>query len=216
MRAQVAVATVKGKAYFVIVQELKHHNISIVSLVPGETVPAQIRVVVTTPEEQKLIDHRKILTYDIKTDPDVIGSEVIKILQGKETYENVVVGVDPGEVFGIAVLADGIVIDSKNCVGVEETLNSIKNILKVVDTSKSAVTVKVGNGVPVFKELLNVLDEALPREVTLKIVGEAGTNRHNHGQKNGRTIRHMVSALRIAERGGYNYLRRNDASEHDS
>jgi hypothetical protein len=215
MRAKVAVATVQGKAYFLIVNELKQRSIPFVSLIPGESVPAQIRVVVTTPQEQPLINHPRTLAYSPEADPDVMGSEVIKRLQGKEIYETVTIGVDPGEVVGVAVVADGAIIETENCIGTQETLNSIKNILKTIDAQKSVVTVKIGNGVPVYRELLGALDGALPRQVTLEVVGEAGTNKHARGLKNGRTLRHVVSALRIAERKGHIYSRRKPTLEFD-
>ncbi len=39
MKEKVAVATVQGKAYFLIVNELREQNIPFISLVPGESVP---------------------------------------------------------------------------------------------------------------------------------------------------------------------------------
>ncbi|MCW4018788.1 MAG: hypothetical protein NWF00_08965 [Candidatus Bathyarchaeota archaeon] len=216
MKARVAVATVNGKAYFFIVNELWKRKIPFLSLIPSESIPAQIKLVVTTPEEKQQITHPKILTYDSASDPDIMGSEVVKLLQGKAVYENVTVGVDPGEVTGLAVVADSVTINAENCFSAEETLNSIKNIFRTVDASKSAVTVKIGNGVPVFRNLVKALDESLPSEVALEIVNEAGTNKHTRGLKNGRGLRHIVSALRIAERQGHIYSRRKTTTELDS
>jgi hypothetical protein len=59
MRARVAVATVQGKVYFFVVNELKRRNISFVSLVPGEPVRIEIKAVITTKEESPLIDPTK-------------------------------------------------------------------------------------------------------------------------------------------------------------
>jgi hypothetical protein len=215
MRAKVAVATVQGKAYFLIVTELKQRNISFLSLIPGESVPAQIRIVISTSEEKRLINHNKILIYRTNMEPGILGSELVRLLQGKENYEAVVVGIDPGEVFGLAVIADGVVLATENCFSVKETLNSITNLLKTIDASKSAVDIKIGNGVPIFRDLLEALDDALPPEVSLEIVGEAGTNRHSHGVKHGRGLRHMVSAMRIAARAGHIYPRRQTTVEHN-
>ncbi|MCW4011199.1 MAG: hypothetical protein NWF05_11395 [Candidatus Bathyarchaeota archaeon] len=216
MKARVAVSTVNGKAYFLIVTELHRRGIPFLSLLPEEAVPAQIRVVVTTEEEKPRVEHHKILVYDLSSEIDVLGSEVVKVLQGKEVYETVVVGVDPGEVTGLAMLADGAVIENENCFSVKETLNSIQNILKTVDAEKSSVTVKVGSGVPVYRALLEALDEALPPEVTLEIVGEAGTNGRARGVRHVRGLRHIISAIRIAERAGYVYSRRKTIIERYS
>lgn len=208
MRAKVAVATVQGKAYFLIVNELKQRNIPFLSLIPGDSVPVQVKAVITTEKEKHLTTHNKILVYDTKTDPEALGNKVVKILQGKEDYDNIVIGVDPGEVFGIAVVADDAVIDTENCFSLEETLNKVKSVLKTVNFSRSAITIKIGNGVPVYRELLEAFDKALSPQVSLEIVGEAGTNHHTRELKNRRGLRHIASAMRIARRPGYRYSRR--------
>ena len=107
MKATVAVATVQGKAYFLIVNALRERNMVFLSLIPGEPVPTEVKVVITTEKEKHLINHEKVLVYDSKTEPDNVINEVVKILQGKESYEKIVIGIDPGEVFGLAVIADG-------------------------------------------------------------------------------------------------------------
>ena len=208
MKAKVAVATVSGKAYFLIVNELRERNMAFLSLIPGEPIPAEAKVVITTEDEKHLINHEKILVYDGKTAPHTVVNEAVKILQGKESYEKVVIGIDPGEVFGLAVVADGKVSETENCFSVQEVLNKIKNITKDVDVSSTLISVKIGNGVPAYKSLLEALDSALPPEVMLEVVSEAGTDRHIDEKKHRRGLRDIVSAIRIAGRVGYVYPRR--------
>jgi hypothetical protein len=191
MKEKVAVATVEGKAYFLIVNELREQNIPFISLVPGEQVPAEIKVVITTePELDNLVDEVKI------------------ILQGKEAYEKIVIGIDPGAATGLAVIADGKVIEEGNCFNSQEVVNSIIKSIRNVNFSLTSVSVKIGNGVSVYKELLEALDDALPPEVALEVVGEAGTNLPLKNNKRSRKIRHISSAKRIAGRVGYIYPRR--------
>jgi hypothetical protein len=208
MKATVAVATVQGKAYFLIVNALRERNMVFLSLIPGEPVPTEVKVVITTEKEKHLINHEKVLVYDSKTEPDNVVNEAVKILQGKESYEKIVIGVDPGEVFGLAVIADGKVNETENCFSIQEVLNKIKNIIKNVDVSATVVSVKIGNGVPAYKNLLATLDSALPPEVVLEAVSEAGTNRNISENKHRRGLRDIVSAIRIAGRVGYVYPRR--------
>ena len=104
MKAKVAIATVQGKAYFLIVNKLKEKQIPFISLVPGEIVSSEVKAVITTEQEKDRIRHERILVYDGETELDGLTNELIKILQGKEAYERIVVGVDPGEVFGLAVI----------------------------------------------------------------------------------------------------------------
>jgi len=210
MKAKIAVVTVSGKAYYLIVNELKTKNIPFISLTPNDPVPIEIKVVITTKEEQHLINHEKILVYEDGTEPKALINEALQIVQGKEYYEKIVIGVDPGEVFGLAVLADGKVIETGNCFSVEETLDKIKNILKNLEkTQIISLSVKVGDGVPMYKEkLLQVLDSALPSNVMLESVSEAGTDRYLNETKHRRGLRDIVSAIRIAGRNGHTFPRR--------
>ncbi len=207
MKAKVAVATVQGKAYFLLVNKLIERNMDFISLIPGEPVPTEAKVVVTTEKEKNRINHEKILVYDSETEPDTIVNEAVKILEGKEAYERIVIGVDPGEVFGLAVIADGKVNETENCFSTQEVSSTIAKIVKPIDFSLTAVSVKIGNGIPVYKELLENLDSVLPPEVILELVSEAGTNRSLNHNKHRRGLRDIASAIRIAGRNGHVYPR---------
>ena len=208
MKEKVAVATVEGKAYFLIVNELREQNISFISLVPSEPVPAEVKVVITTEKEKQLVKHEKILIVNNESELDNLVNEVKRILQGKEAYEKIVIGIDPGEAIGLALIADGKVIEEGNCFSTQEVINCIIKRIRNVNFSLTSVSVKIGNGVPVYKELLEALEDALPTEVALEVVGEAGTNRPLKENKRSRGIRHISSAIRIAGRTGYVIQRR--------
>jgi hypothetical protein len=210
MKANVAVATVSGRAYYLIVNELKKKNIAFLSLKPDEPIPVGIRVVITTEKEKHLINHEKVLVYKDGADPEEMINNALQAVQGKEHYEKLVIGVDPGEVLGLAVLADGNVIKTENCFSVGETLERIKNILKILENNPAAsVFVKIGDGVPKYKEeLLLALDDALPRSVVLESVSEAGTSSDLSNAKHRRGLRDIVSAIKIAGRNGHAFQRR--------
>lgn len=208
MRAEVAVATVQGKAYFLIVNKLKEHDIPFLSLLPNEAVPTDIKVVITTEQEKQLINHEKVLVYNGDTAPDVVANDIRKILQGKEAYEKIIIGIDPGEVFGLVVIADGKVNETANCFSAHEALAKVRGVIREVDFAATTVTIKVGNGVPTYKELIEEFDHNLPVEVTLKLVSEAGTSRPLNHNKHRRGLRDIASAMRIAGRAGHVYPRR--------
>jgi hypothetical protein len=210
MKAKIAVATVSGKAYYLIVNELKKKNVPFISLMPDDAVPIEIKVVITTKREQPLISHEKVLVYSDETELEALINEALQIIHGKEYYEKIVIGVDPGEVFGLAVLADGKVVETENCSSVEDTLSRIKSILKNLEkTPVNSLRVKIGDGVPAYKErLLRALDDALPSNVLLESVGEAGTDRYLNETEHRRGLRDIVSAIRIAGRNGQTFVRR--------
>jgi len=216
MKAEVAVATVSGKAYYLIVDALKARNVPFISIKPGENVPVGIKVVITTDREQQLVDHERTLVYREGVEPETLVSRALQISQGKEYFERIVVGVDPGEVFGVAVLADGKIVETYNCFSIDEALRRIRSIVENSSTHAASVSVKIGDGVPDCKErLLHVLDECLALNVMLESVGEAGTNRCGDEAKHRRGLRDIVSAIKIAGRNGRKY-QRGKTNESDS
>ena len=210
MKAKIAVATVSGKAYYLFVDELKRRNLPFLSLTPGEPVPIEIEVVITTRDEMHLIDHKRLLIYKSGTNVESLVKEASQIAAGKEYFDKVIVGVDPGDVVGIAVLADGMVIETANCFSFKETLDKIEDLLKELENVRPAsVSVKVGDGVPSHKEnFLRILDKALPPNVVLESVSEAGTSRCVREAKHRRGLRDIVSAIQIAGRSGQRFPRR--------
>ena len=105
-------------------------------------------------------------------------------------------------------MADGKVIEEGNCFSSQEVISSILKILSNVNFAVTTVSVKIGNGVPVYKELLEDLDDALPPQVALEVVDEAGTNKPLKENKRSRGVRHISSAIRIAGRSGNIFPRR--------
>jgi hypothetical protein len=202
MKEKVAVVTVQGKTYFLIVNKLRENDISFVSLIPGESVPANIKLVLTTEREKLLVTHEKILVFYSEHGLDSLVEQVKVLLLGKEAFEKIVFGVDPGVAIGLVAVADGKVIEEGNCFSTKEVIDSILNVLRNVDFTVTSVSVKIGNGVTVYKKLLEDLDDALPLQVDLEVVSEAGTNKPLKENKRSRGVRHISSATRIAGRRG--------------
>ena len=210
MKAKIAVVTVRGKDYYLVVNELKRRNTPFLSLTPYESVPIEIEVVITTEKEKPLVKHQRILAFQEGTAPETLVNEALRIVQGKEFFEKITVGVDPGEVFGLAVLADGKIVETGNCFSLEETFDKIVDIVRGFEgTPVESISVKIGDGVPrCTGNLLCVLDEALPASVSLESVSETGTNRSLNEAKHRRSMRDIISAIQIAGRIGCRFQRR--------
>jgi hypothetical protein len=215
MKEKVAVATVQGKAYFLIVNQLREQNIPFVSLVPGQVVPSKTSLVITTEPEKHLVNHDKILIFHGEDELDSLVDKVKVASLGKEAFAQIVFGIDPGAAIGLATLADGKVIEEGNCFSTKEVVDSILKVLKNINFAVTHVSIKIGNGVPIYKELLRALDDALPLQVDLEVVGEAGTNKPLKENKRSRGVRHISSAIRIAGRTGNIVPRRKPIAAHN-
>ena len=207
MKPRIAVATVSGRAYYLLVNELKKRGMSFLSLRPWDSIPFDIKVVLTTEKEQVSMKHPDVVIFRTESDPATVVDEAIRRAQGKKDYNKVIVGVDPGETFGIAILGDGNVFETFYCSSLKETLRVILENLERIRGSVKMV--KVGDGVPAqAQELLRLLDESLPEDVALEIVGEAGTSHFAKDTVHRRGLRDMISAKMIAGRQGQVYHRR--------
>lgn len=204
-RAKVAVVTVSGKAYYKIVTELKNRDIPFLSLVPGEPIPPSVKVVITTESEKTLINHPQILVYNAENDPSNVVSEALRIIMSKNFYEELVIGVDPGKTFGIAVLADGKPIRREEFSNMEKAIDIILTELGK-NPSKSR-RVRIGKGVPsLSEELARRLEDFLPEDVIVEMVNEGGTSTlRNSGFR--RKLSDADSAIRIASKKGEVRLR---------
>jgi len=206
MKAKIAVATVSGKAYYKLVNELKNRGLTFLSLKPWDSIPLDIDIVITTEKERHQVKHPKVLIYEDSLDPAIIVDEAVRLIQGKKNYERVIIGIDPGETFGVAILGDGNVIETFSCSSSEETVKAILQAFKKIPTSTNVV--KIGNAPTYTKELLRLLDDTLPENATIEIVSEAGTSHYAKDIVHRRGIRDMMSATMIAGRKGQIHSRR--------
>lgn len=202
MKAKIALATVSGKAYYLLVSELKKNAQSFLSLTPQEQIPPDVKVVITTEKERHLITHPDIVVYKNGTDPTAIVEKAIRIAEGKRHFDKIVVGIDPGETFGIAILGDGFVVKTLTCLNPTNTVNAMLETLN--RTPVTDIEVKIGDGAPRYtEELLRLLDEALPKGVQVELVSEVGTSRIAGETKHRRELADIESAIKIAGRKGH-------------
>ena len=208
MKAKIAVATVNGRAYYQLVTELNRKRLPFLSLKPWDPIPLHIKVVLTTREESHQVSHPQILLFEQKSNPETVVDEAILIVQGKQGYEKVVVGVDPGKTYGIAILGDNKVLATLTSSNIEEASHLVVDSLKRFPAEVKVV--RVGNGPPEYTQtLLSSLDKALPEETLVEIVSEAGTSRLTNKSVNRRMLRDAVSAIKIAGRNGRVFPRKN-------
>jgi hypothetical protein len=201
MNARIAVATVSGKAYYFLVNELKRKNVPFLSVMPSDSIPLYIKTVITTKKEHPEIKHQNVLVYNEDEDASEIIDQAIRISRGKTVYERLVVGVDPGQTFGVVVLEDRNILEAKNCTSLDGAVIEIQNLLEQMPSRHTIV--KIGNGSPSLAEnLWHLLDETLPKNVVFESVREEGTSQLKGEAPNRRGKRDVNSALVIAQRNG--------------
>ena len=208
LTVKIAVATVHGRAYYKLVTELQRRRLPFLSLKPWDTVPIGIKVVITTEDESSQISHPEIVVFGPESNPEHAVDKTLLTIQGKQGYEKVVVGVDPGKTYGIAVLGDNKILATLAASNNTEASRFVVESLKRFPAEVRVV--RVGNGPAEYtKSLLDSLDKNLSEETVMEIVSEAGTSRLTNKSVNRRVLKDTVSAIKIAGRNGRMFSRRN-------
>ena len=207
MKTKIAVATVNGRAYYELVTELQRKRQFFLSLKPWDPIPLHVRVVLTTEQESSQILHPKIIVFEHGTNPETVLDQALLVIQGKEGYEKIVVGVDPGKTCGIAILGDNKILETVTASNTEDAVRLIVDSLKRFPAE--AKVVRVGEGPAEYTQtLLSLLNKALAEDTLMETVSEAGTSKLTKNSVNRRVIRDTVSAIKIAGRNGKTFSRR--------
>ena len=101
------VQTSDFSVYYDLVQALRARGIPFIPLAAEEEIPIHVAVVLTTAAEAARVTHGRVVVY---TNPEATLDEALRLLDGHEAFRQCVIGVDPGERPGVAVLADGRVV----------------------------------------------------------------------------------------------------------
>jgi RNase H-fold protein (predicted Holliday junction resolvase) len=205
---EIAVVTTSGRAYYRLVSELKRRQIAFLSLIPGEPFPLSVKVAITTEKEREDVDIANVLIYNERNEPSCVVEKATQLVQGKKRYHDVVVGVDPGKSFGLAILADGAILETGTLTSENEAAEKILDHVERLVSDRSVV--KVGCGAELYRgRLLRLLKHRLPLDVSLEIVEEAKTTQ-NAKKSEQKGSKDALSAVEIALRNGRGVKRRDD------
>ena len=206
MSSKIAVATVSGKAYYLLVNELKQRKLPFLSCVPDKLIPLSIQVVITTEAERLTVKYPNVLVYNPENEPSETIDEAIRIIQSKEAYKEVTVGIDPGKNFVVAVLGDGRILKKTQSFSLEKAVDTV--LMDIKKNPAQRRLVKIGNGIPeLAEEIASRLNTTLPDDVSIELVSEVGTSiLKSDGSK--RKATDADSAIEIARKNGQIKTRR--------
>lgn len=188
--AQIAVVTSDMRLYYKVVKELKNEGISFISMKPGEIIPTEIKCVITSSSEKKLILHPNILTVDTENSYPIVPR--LRFILTESEPSLIIVGVDPGKTYGIAVLINENVLETHKAFSSKEAAEIIKNILKTFPAVRKIV--RIGTGNPLYyKQLLELLNDV---DADLELVNEFETSSGSRATKD------TKAAIAIANKKG--------------
>lgn len=134
-----------------------------------------MRVVITTTAEVALVQpHAEAVgaRIVIHTDPVRTVGEAAQALAGKQTFARVVIGIDPGERPGVAVIGDGVLVATAHAASPEATATEVERALGTVQAA--TYVVRIGHGAPTQRDrILRAIAWLARTGVRIEIVDES-------------------------------------------
>jgi hypothetical protein len=168
MEKVIGLLTTDFRLYHDLVKALKRRDLAFMSLSFGDPIPPNVGVVITSEEEMDDID------FECKVACDDIGmaiAESIRVLKGKKRFEELIIGIDPGAKPGIAVVGDGIVLETRRASSPEEVADITKQVVACYPAD--FVGLRVGHGDPTNRN--RIINSLSSQEYDIEIVDERGT-----------------------------------------
>jgi len=186
----IVVATADFEVYHDAVGELRDRGVTFTTVEPGEPLPERTSVVVLGPDDEAPETDVPVVRAT-PDDPRHAIEEALALLRGGGG--RTVVGVDPGERPGIAVLSGGTVVAAFR-VPLAETVETVREELEgAVDP-----VVRVGDGARLHgARIVDALDD-----VRVELVDETGTTPYLGQGARGTGVGDILAAVNIARLEG--------------
>ena len=175
---------------------MRSRGLKIATFRVGEDIPARIGVVITTQSEVGAIDfdsdHIVLMMADPPEDADMVVNRAIMKLRD-QTDIGIIIGIDPGEQTGVAVLAGNAVLSAYR-VPMADVYQTVQRIMRSMHAIHARDTIiRIGDGARLIRtQLVNSL---LKPGLRVELVDETGTTSVGRDSD-------MHAAIRIARLRG--------------
>ena len=189
---RVAIVTGDARVYYLAAKTLKEYGIPFHSLSPGEEVPLDVEVVLTSEDEYGMIDFPvKVVVREGFID------ELLMRLNGAGRFRRIYIAIDPGERPGVSVVADNRVLEVYHLQNPREVRTIIELLEKYPDAR-----IKIGHGAKRQRTMmLRALGEALGYDYPVIVVNERRTT-PKVGGLDVSQVQDIVAAINIGLREG--------------
>jgi len=182
--------------YHDVIKELRKRKLHYIALDKPTNMPYSIKVVLTTQREKTLIKRKKTIVLDQEKSISQAVDKALNLLNGKDVYTHLSIGIDPGEHPGIAVIGDGILLHSKHLNTPKDILKELTALLKLYQAEESVI--RIGHGSPLIRN--RIINALIALHIPIEIVDETRSNPPEHFNRH---TRDEAAAAKIALiRGG--------------
>jgi hypothetical protein len=165
----IALMTEDFAAYHDLSRRLQAEDLAFESISPGSPIPDEVEVVITTAEERGRVRHERVVVHST---PQATVEEVTRLLRGLEDVDRLVIGVDPGERPGLAVLADGHVLSTRSTAHPDRVVDEVKALADRYEDAE--VVVRVGHGARTLRD--RIVNGVLEAGFDVELVDETSSS----------------------------------------
>ncbi len=189
-RYEVAVATRNPKVRYLVVNLLNRLGIGFVLCAPDDRKCGMSQVVITTEAEASQYQASYLVLVDETLDDDATAIEVMIGLSDVRDPSVIVIGIDPGMKFGLALAADGAAIYTTTASTPFAAVNHTLHWIAVVQQHfQNSVLVRVGTGSRLYSALyLRGMKDSAINRIQIEMVDERHTTRVGKSDKSSATI----------------------------
>jgi hypothetical protein len=145
----IGVMTENFSIYYDLVKVLKERKIPFISLSLDDVIPPNVGIIFTTAEERARIYFKHKMTITEKDDITLMIDKALKMIEGKDKFGKLIIGIDPGKRPGVAVLGDGEVLEVYHVDSPEKVVNILKKVLKTYPNQE--ILIRIGDGAPTHR-----------------------------------------------------------------
>jgi len=193
--SEVAVATRHPKTLYLVMEVLKDLDLDFVVCEPSGAECQIAKVIITTSDEVKDLDPERVVIVEDNLNEDSMVIALMLHLLDIKKPTSIVVGVDPGMRFGLALVIDGNVIRTKIFSSPAKAARcTLRWLAAVKDSFSQEPVIRVGTGSSIFAAFF--LREITPHvgSTLLELVNEENTTKVGESDES--------SAILIAMRNG--------------
>jgi len=144
--------------------------------------------VITSKEEASSITFPNVV---VASDPEMTVNKAIRLLRNGDLLGCAVIGIDPGEEPGIAVLSNGI-IEAVYRV----PLGQVVGVIERIKHTYSDILVRIGHGARLAS--VRLANSIVAQGIPVELVDESGTSPYLGKGTGGAAISDIVAAINIA------------------
>jgi len=168
----IGVMTSNFVLYHDLVNALHTRGLQFISLTFDTPIPADVDVIVTSPEEKGAVHFGTVVCPRREESMDELIDRALFIVQKRSPARKIIIGIDPGSTPGIAIFSDGVLFRRFTAKSPREAIDFILSFMK--NFSGADVTIRVGHGARLVRNrMINALIGMCKR---IEIADETSTN----------------------------------------